>query len=116
MLFALIRILISATILVAVAEIARRSVMAGALLASLPLVTMLTMVWLWRDTGDVVRLASFSETTFWFVLPGLPMFLLIPAMLRAGVSFCLTLSAGIVLTAALYLITRFALARFGVSI
>jgi hypothetical protein len=116
MLFALIRISISAAILVAVAEIAKRSVVVGALVASLPLVTVLSMIWLWRDTGDIGRLASFSETTFWFVLPSLPMFLVIPAMLRAGVSFWLALSAGIMLTVALYLVTRFVLARSGISI
>jgi hypothetical protein len=114
--FMIVRTFVSAAIIVIVAEVAKRSVVIGAMAASLPLVAVLSMVWLWRDTGDTVRLASFAETTFWFVLPSLPMFLLIPAMLRSGASFWLSLGVGVLVTAALYLLTRTALARFGLSI
>jgi hypothetical protein len=72
--FMIVRTFVSAAIIVIVAEVAKRSVVIGAMAASLPLVAVLSMVWLWRDTGDTVRLASFAETTFWFVLPSLPMF------------------------------------------
>jgi hypothetical protein len=74
------------------------------------------MLWLWRDTRDPVRLAAHSEATFWYVLPSLPMFLLIPALLRAGVPFPVALGAGVVTTAALYLLTTAVLARFGVRL
>jgi hypothetical protein len=63
-----------------------------------------------------VRLAVHAEATFWYVLPSLPMFLVIPAMLRAGAPFWLSLGAGMILTAVLYLIMTFLLARFGVSL
>lgn len=71
---------------------------------------------LWRDTRDPVRLAAHAEATFWYVLPSLPMFLLIPALLRASVPFPLALGAGVALTAALYLLTAAVLARFGVRL
>ena len=74
------------------------------------------MIWLWRDTGDRVRMAAHAEATFWYVLPSLPMFLLIPALLRAGAPFWLALGAGVLLTAALYLLTTAVLARFGVRL
>ena len=61
------------------------------------------MMWLWRDTGDGARLATHAEATFWFVLPSLPMFLLIPALLRRGVGFWPALAAGCALTVGLYL-------------
>ena len=63
---------------------ARRSPSLGALIVSLPLVSLLGILWLWRDTGDIGRIADHAESTFWYVLPSLPMFLVLPAMLRAG--------------------------------
>lgn len=74
------------------------------------------MVWLWRDTQDASRLAEHSQATFWYVLPSLPMFLLIPALLRNGAPFWLALGAGVLLTAVLYLAITVILARFGVTL
>lgn len=71
------------------------------------------MVWLWRDTGDTARLAAHAEATFWYVLPSLPMFLIVPALLRAGVNFYIALAIGITITVALYLAMAAILAKFG---
>jgi hypothetical protein len=114
--YVLIKVLLSAVLIALISEIARRSPALGALVASLPLVSVLGMLWLWRDTRDPVRLAAHSEATFWYVLPSLPMFLLIPALLRAGVPFPVALGAGVVTTAGLYLLTAAVLARFGVRL
>jgi len=111
-----IKVLLSAIIIAVVSEVAKRSPALGALIASLPLVSVLGMIWLWRDTGDPERLAAHSQATFWYVLPSLPMFLLIPWMLRSGLPFWMALAAGVALTAALYVITAALLARFGISI
>lgn len=102
MMYLAIKIGISAIIVAGVSEIARRSAGFGALLASLPLIAVLSMIWLWRDTGDTVRLASYSQATFWYVLPSLPMFLLIPALLNRGFAFWPSLGLGCVLTMVLY--------------
>jgi hypothetical protein len=102
MLYLVIKAALSGVIIAAVSEIARRSPGFGALVASLPLVSILGMMWLWRDTHDAQRLAAHAEATFWFVLPSLPMFLAIPAMLRRGVPFWGALGAGCGLTIALY--------------
>ncbi len=114
--YLVVKAVISAIIIVAVSEAAKRSPALGALIASLPLVSLLGMVWLWSDTGDEARIAAHAEATFWYVLPSLPMFLLLPAMLRAGVPFWLSLAAGGCLTAILYLVMTAILARFGVSL
>ncbi|WP_404335102.1 DUF3147 family protein [Sphingomonas sp. MMS12-HWE2-04] len=111
-----VRALLSGLIVATVALLARRSPALGALVASLPLVSILGMLWLWRDTGDRARLAAHSEATFWYVLPSLPMFLLMPALLRAGVGFEPALLAGCGLTVALYCLTVLIAARFGVSL
>jgi len=102
MLYLLLKAALSGIIVALVSEIARRNPGAGGLLASLPLVSLLGMVWLWRDTHDPVRMAAHAEATFWFVLPSLPMFLLIPSLLRSGLGFWLSLAAGCALTMALY--------------
>ncbi len=112
----LTRALLSGLIIAAIALIAKRSPAAGALIASLPLISILGMLWLWRDTHDSALMANHVEATFWYVLPSLPMFLLIPAMLRNGVNFGLSLAAGCLLTILLYLVTISIAARFGVKL
>ena len=116
MLAVVVRAALSGVIVAVVASIARRSPAAGALIASLPLVSVLGMIWLWRDTGDRIRMAAHAEATFWYVLPSLPMFLLIPALLRHGAGFPLALATGCVLTMLLYLATVAIAARFGVTL
>lgn len=93
MFYLAIKALLSGVIIAAVSEIAKRSPGFGALVASLPLVSVLGMFWLWRDTHDPARMAAHASSTFWFVLPSLPMFLLIllipliPALLGREVPF-----------------------------
>lgn len=116
MLYALIKAAISGLLVMAVSEIGRRSPAFAALVASLPLVSVLGMIWLWRDTHDPVRLADHAEATFWFVIPSLPMFLVLPALLRAGMNFWLALALGCALTVTLYLAMVWALARFGIEL
>jgi len=103
MLYLLLKATLSGAIIAIASEVARRWPGWGALIVSLPLVSVLAMIWLWRDSHDVVRMAAHSEATFWFVLPSLPMFLLIPLMLRQGASFWASLATGCALTIVLYL-------------
>jgi hypothetical protein len=102
MVYLLVKALISGIIVALVSEIAKRNPGVGGLVASLPLISVLGMIWLWRDTHDPVRMATHAEATFWFVLPSLPMFLLIPLMLRHDMPFWIALAAGCALTVALY--------------
>ena len=110
------RALLSGVIVAAIALIAKKSPAAGALVASLPLVSILGMLWLWRDTQDATLMANHVEATFWYVLPSLPMFLVIPMLLRNGVGFALSLLMGCALTVLLYLAMIALAARFGVRL
>lgn len=105
MLYLLIKAALSGIIIAIVSEVAKRNPGFGALIASLPLVSLLGMIWLWHDKPDIENMAAHVEATFWFVLPSLPMFLLIPLLLRHGVSFWLALAVGCALTVMLYLLT-----------
>ena len=116
MLYFVIKCALSGIIIAAVSEIAKRSPAFGALVVSLPLLSLLSFLWLWRDTGDAERIAGVSESTFWYVLPSLPLFLILPAMLRAGIGFWLSLAASCAVTVVLYFITAWALARFGIKL
>jgi hypothetical protein len=116
MLYLLMKAALSGVIVALVSEIARRSPGLGALLASLPLISILGMIWLWNDTEDVVRLAEHSRATFWYVLPSLPMFLLIPALLGRGMTFAAALAAGCLVTAGLYILTSRIAPFFGVNL
>ncbi len=116
MTYAILKALLSGAIIALVSEIAKRNPGFGALIASLPLVSILGMMWLWRDTGDPERLAAHAQATFWFVLPSLPLFLLVPVLLRRGLSFWPALLAGCMLTILLYFAMVRAGPRFGIDL
>jgi hypothetical protein len=116
MLYLILKALLSGVIVMAVSEIARRSPAFGALVVSLPLVSLLAILWLWRDTGDTARIANHAQATFWYVIPSLPMFLALPALLRHGVGFWWAMAAACALTILLYFVTVLVAARFGVRL
>lgn len=103
MAYLIVKALLSGLIIALASEVARRWPGWGALIVSLPLVSVLTFIWLWRDSGEPERIAALSQSTFWFFLPSMPMFLVLPALLRSGVNFwpALILSCGV--TILLYL-------------
>jgi hypothetical protein len=116
MTYLIIKAALSGVIVMIVSEVARRSPGIGGLIASLPLVSLLGIIWLWRDTSDLERIAAHAESTFWFVLPSLPMFLIFPAMLRLDIGFWLSLAVCCVITMALYALTIWLLPKLGISL
>jgi hypothetical protein len=108
------KVVVSGLLVGAISEIARRSPAIAAFVASLPLVSILAMIWLWRDTGDTGRIADHAEATFWLVLPSMPMFLVLPALLRAGYGFWLALAVSCGMTVVLYAVLVFVGRRLGV--
>ena len=116
MLYLAIKAAISGIIVALISEVAKRFPGVGGLIASLPLLSVLGMIWLWRDTRDPGHISAFSTGAFWFVLPSLPMLLLIPALLKRGVTFWPALAAGCVLTFVLYSATAWIGGRFGLKL
>jgi hypothetical protein len=114
--YLLIKAALSGIIIAIVSEVARRAPGVGALIASLPLISVLGMIWLWRDTADTARMADHAFATFWFVLPSLPMFLAIPLLLNRGLGFWPALAIGCALTIVLYLVMVWTLGRFGIQL
>ena len=112
----IIKIAISALIIVIVSEISKRLPLLGSLIASLPLISVLGMIWIFQETKNTQKLITHAEGTFWYVLPSLPMFLVMPWMMKKGISFYLSLGAGILLTVILYLVMTKLLARLGMNL
>ncbi|MDH3286637.1 MAG: DUF3147 family protein [Betaproteobacteria bacterium] len=116
MTYYLVKLFLSAGIIVAVSEIAKHSAGMGALIKSLPLISILAMIWLYVDTRDTGRISELSIATFWLVLPTLPMFLVLPALLKHGWGFYASLGMSVVVMAVCYLAAVPLLARFGIEI
>lgn len=111
-----IKVLLTAVVVVAVSEIARRSNFWAALLASIPLTSVLAFVWLYLDTGSAARVAGLSLGIFWLVIPSLLLLVLLPLLLRAGWAFWSSLAVSIVATSLAYLAMVWLLRRLGVEI
>ncbi len=111
----LVKYLVTAGLIVLVSEIARRSEKFGALVTALPLVAVLTLIWLYVEKQPADKIASYSTYTFWYVLPTLPMFLLFPPLLaRAG--FWPALLGVLLLTGLNVALVAMALRRFGINL
>jgi hypothetical protein len=104
-----IKILLTAAVVVAVAEVAKRNTFWAAALASLPLTSLLAFIWLYLDTGSAQRVADLSQSILWLVLPSLTLLLL-----RAELNFWLSLGAACAATAAAYFAMIWCLGRFGI--
>jgi hypothetical protein len=111
-----LKVALSAVVIVAVSELAKRSTAAGALLASLPLTSILAFVWLYADTGNTDKIAALSVSIFWLVLPSLALFLVLPWLLRHGWAFWPSLGVASAATAAAYLAMLGILPRLGIEL
>lgn len=116
MLYLLIKAAISGAIVAAVSEIARRSPGWGGLVASLPLTSLLAMIWLWRDSHDSERVAALSVSAIWFFIPSVPLFIALPWLLRSGVGFWASMAIVITMTLALYAAMFWAAPRLGLKL
>jgi hypothetical protein len=103
-------------VVIAVVEIAKRNSFWAAVVASLPLVSLLAFVWLYLETGSKENVASLSSSIFWLVLASLPLFLILPTLLRAGWSFWPSLATACLVTVLMYFALVRLLGKFGVRL
>ncbi len=111
MLHYIVKVLLTSMIIVGISEIGKRSTVWAATLAALPLTSLLAFVWMYIETGDVSRIAAMSQSIFWLVLVSLPLFLLLPFLLRAGWGFWPSLLSVCLATAVAYAAIGMALGR-----
>ena len=113
--FLAMKYLITAVVVVVVSEIARRNAQLGALIAALPLVSFLVLIWMQVEKQSVEQISNHAWYTFWYVIPTLPMFLLFP-WLHRSLGFWLALGASAVLTVILFVLWALFLRRFGIGL
>ena len=114
MLYYAIKILVSATVIVLVSELAKRNTFLAAVVASLPLTSLLAFIWLYWETGDTSRVYSLSLDVLWLVIPSLSLFVALPFFLRLGYEFWISMTGAIAVTALCYAILLALLRHFGV--
>ena len=111
----IIKFLTTAAIIVLISEVAKFSDKLGALIASLPLITFITLFWLFYENQSNEKIANHAYYTFWYVLPTLPMFLIFPWVLKT-MNFWPTLLISITLTIFIFFIYAFILRKFGIDL
>ena len=107
--------LLTAGMVVLISEIAKRSDRLGGLIAALPLVTVLTLSWLYIENQSSEKIANHAYYTFWYVLPTLPMFLIFPYLLKKY-GFWITLSLSMIITLVIFYIFAKAIKLFGINL
>lgn len=116
MTYFILKAALSGVLIAIISEVARRYPSFGGLIASLPLISLLAIIWLWRDTGgDVSQVAAHARATLWYVVPSLPLFLILPWMMERGVNFWLSLLVASFITICLYLTAIWVAGRLGIT-
>jgi len=116
LIYYLTKIAITTALIVAISEIAKRSSFIGALLASIPLVSVLAMLWLYVDTKDVEKISDLATSVFWLVLPSLVLFISLPLLLKQGLHFYLSISLSIGFTVVAYWLMVVVLSHYGIKL
>ena len=107
--------LISAGVVVLISKVAKRSGKFGGLLAALPLITLLSMVWMYIEQASEAKIAEQASFTFWYVIPTLPMFLVFPYLL-ARFGFWSSMGLGVALTIVCFIVLNLVLRQFGIEL
>ena len=116
MTYYIFKVAVTAILVVLISEISKRSSFVGAVLASVPLTSVLAMLWLYLDTGDVDKVSALAGSVFWLVLPSLALFIALPILLAQGVNFYLSLAGSIGITAICYWLMVAVLRYYGVQL
>lgn len=112
----LTKLVVTAVLIVLISEVSKRSSLIGAILASVPLVSVLAMFWLYVDTRDAAKIASLSSSIFWLVLPSLSLFILLPLLLNKGMGFYSSMGSSLAVMIGCYFVMIFVLRRYGIML
>ena len=116
MIYYIIKVVISATLIVAISEVSKKSSLIGGILASVPLLSVLGMIWLYIDTQSTEKVSQFSSSVFWLVIPSLSLFIILPILLKMKMHFYLALPISIVVMIVFYYLMIFILGKIGIKL
>jgi hypothetical protein len=101
---------------VLISEIAKRSSLAGALLAAIPLVSILAMTWMYVDTNNSDSAVEFSNRIVWLIAPSMTLFIAFPYLIKKEIGFYPSLFISTALTIVAYYSVIFVLEKFGIKL
>jgi len=113
--YTIIKVIITSLLIVAVSELSKRSSLTGAIFASMPLISVLAMFWLYIDTKDVAKVSDLAISVFWLVIPSLVFFITLPVLLKKGLNFYLSMGLSMSVTAGCYFLMIAVLTRYGIK-
>ena len=111
----LLKITVTTVLIVLVSEIAKRSTFIAAILASIPLISVVALFWLYVDTKDVTKVTALAGSIFWLVLPSLALFVSLPLLIKQGLGFYASMSISIAITVGCYWLMITVLNQFGIE-
>ena len=111
-----VKIAVTTLLIVLISEIAKRSSFAAAVLASIPLVSVLAMFWLYVDTKDTAKISDLASSVFWLAIPSLALFVSLPIFLKNGINFYISISASIIITVLCYWAMVSVLNHYGIKL
>jgi len=114
MTYYIIKLVITTFLIVLISEIAKRNSLMGAMLAAIPLVSILAMIWMYVDTNNSKSAVEFSNSIVWLIAPSMTLFIVFPVLIKNGISFYLSLFIAVVMTILAYYSVIFLLDKFGV--
>ena len=112
----LVKVAVTTVLIVVISAIAKRSSFVGALLASIPLISVLAMFWLYIDTKDVSKVSALTSSIFWLVLPSLALFVTLPVLLKQGINFYISISISVMVTIGCYWLMMTILNHYGIKL
>ena len=116
MLYYATKVIITALLIVLISEISKRSTVAGSILASIPLVSVLAMMWLYIDTQSSEKVSALAGSIFWLIIPSLTLFVSLPWLLKKGIGFYPSMALSIFLTVLAYYLMIFLLEKLGIHL
>ena len=116
MLYFIVKIFLSAGLIALISEIAKKSSLMGSIFASIPLTSLLAMIWLYQETKDENQIIDLSYNIFWLVLPSLSFFIIFPFLLKLKLDFYLAILISLAIMVALYFVMIYLLEKFGYKI
>lgn len=116
MIYYIVKILVTTVLIILISEISKRSTLIGSILASVPLVSVLAMIWLYVDTKDIQKISSLSTSIFWLVLPSLALFISLPVLLKKEFNFYISMGLSITITVSCYYLMILFLGKAGIKL
>ena len=98
----IVKIITSLFLIILISEISKRNTFIASIIASLPLVSIIAIIWLYFDTKDIYKIISLSQGIFWLVIPSLLFIVMLPILLKIEINFFISIIISIIATILAY--------------